>query len=295
MFVEAIELAAGWTRPIHTIVRYFGSDQVHPGAATLFFVNDEGWALTCKHVAQAFVVGDQLHGRRSEFNAERAKLSGNKKRQAEKALARKYGLERGKPLELQNRVINCVDGPVNLRIEMHPTLDVALLKFSDFTALSPTTFPVFAANGAALKQGKSLCRLGFPFPEFTNFAYNAKTDTIEWTDQGRNLSPRFPIDGMVTRHLVGPTGEAIGFELSTPGLRGQSGGPAFDTRGCVWGMQSARNHLDLNFDVDLEVYRDGGKRHVKESAVLHVGHCVHVDVLKDFMRQHDVPFSEQES
>jgi hypothetical protein len=57
-------------------------------------------------------------------------------------------------------------------------------------------------------------------------------------------------------------------------------------------MQSATNHLDLNFDVDLEVYRDGVKRHVKESAILHVGHCVHVNVLKDFMRQHIVDFNE---
>jgi len=60
-------------------------------------------------------------------------------------------------------------------------------------------------------------------------------------------------------------------------------------------MQSATNHLDLNFDVDLEVYRDGVKRHVKESAVLHVGHCVHVDVLKDFMRQHGLSFMEESS
>lgn len=293
MFTEAIELAAGWTRPIHTIVRYSGSDQVHPGAATLFFVNKDGWALTCKHVAHSFIAGDQLHAQRAAFIDECAKLSGNKKRAAEKVLERKYGFERGKPLELKNRVVNCVDGPLNLRIEMHPSLDIALLKFSDFTALSPTTFPVFAKDGSALKQGKSICRLGFPFPEFSNFAYDATTDCIDWTTDGRDQSPRFPIDGMVTRHLGGPNGETVGFELSTPGLRGQSGGPAFDTRGVVWGMQSATNHLDLNFDVDLEVFREGVKRHVKESAVLHVGHCVHVDVLKDFMRQHGVSFNEE--
>lgn len=292
MFVDAIELAAGWTRPVHTIVRYSGSNQVHPGAATLFFVNADGWALTCKHVAQTFIVGNQLHARYTDFRSKCAKLSGGKRRQQEKALERKYGFDKGKPIELKNRVVNCIEGPLNLRIEMHTTLDVALLKFSDYTTLGPTTFPVFASGGSALRQGKYLCRLGFPFPEFTNFAYDPASDTIDWTGEGRDLSPQFPIEGMVTRHLGGPVGEVVGFELSTPGLRGQSGGPAFDSLGQVWGMQAATNHLDLNFDVDLDVYREGVKRHVKESAVLHVGHCVHVDVLKEFMRQHRVAFDE---
>jgi hypothetical protein len=97
---------------------------------------------------------------------------------------------------------------------------------------------------------------------------------------------------MVTRHLGDAAGAVVGFELSTPGLRGQSGGPAFDTDGRVWGMQFGTNHLDLNFDVDVDVVRDGNKKHVKDSAFLHVGHCVHVDALKAFMQQHGVGFAE---
>jgi len=97
---------------------------------------------------------------------------------------------------------------------------------------------------------------------------------------------------MLTRHLVGEDGHVVGFELSTPGLRGQSGGPVFDVEGKVWGMQVATAHLDMNFDVDQEVIRDGLKRHVKDSAFLHVGHCIHVDVLKAFMRENDIQFQE---
>ena len=58
-------------------------------------------------------------------------------------------------------------------------------------------------------------------------------------------------------------------------------------------MQAATNHLDLDFDVDMEVLRNGEKRHVKDSAFLHVGHCVHVDVLKQFMRDNNVTFQER--
>ena len=292
MFVAAIERAAEFTRPIHTILRFFRSTEVHPSAASLFFVNADGWALTCRHVAQHVVAADQLQQRYQAFKAERDALAGKKRRQLERDLERKHGFGKGQVVEVKNVFVNCVDGPLNCAITPHPTLDIALLKFSGFTTLGCTTFPVFGRNGGDVKQGKFLCRLGFPFPEFTNFAYDAATDTIDWNQQGKQQTPRFPIEGMVTRHLADPTGAVVGFELSTPGLRGQSGGPAFDTEGRVWGMQSGTNHLDLNFDVDMEVVRDGNKRRVKDSAFLHVGHCVHVDALKAFMRDHAVNFAE---
>jgi hypothetical protein len=34
-------------------------------------------------------------------------------------------------------------------------------------------------------------------------------------------------------------------ETSTPGLRGQSGGPLFDAKGEIWGIQSRTNFLEL--------------------------------------------------
>lgn len=179
-----------------------------------------------------------------------------------------------------------------MTIQLHPKYDVALLKFTGFTKLMCNTFPVFAKNGADLKQGKFLCRLGFPFPEFKNFEYDPTSDNIRWTTEGRQETPRFPIEGMVTRHLLDPDGGLYGFELSTPGLRGQSGGPTFDTEGRVWGMQSRTVHLDLNFDVNMDLIRGSSKKRVKDSAFLHVGHCIYVDTLKQFMRDHRVAFAE---
>ena len=292
MFVNAIATASGFTRPIHTITRLWGETTVVPGAATLFFVNADGWALTCKHVATELVAAEQLSAKRAAFKAERAQLpAGKKSRPALRALERAHGFAGGVTWEMHHRFINCVEGSFQLEIRLHPALDVALLKFKHFTALRPTTFAVFAKHGDELKQGKSLCRLGFPFPEFTNFEYDADADQIRWTTTGRADTPQFPIDGMVTRHLNGPGG-IVGVEVSTPGLRGQSGGPAFDSDGVVWGMQSATNHLDLNFDVDMDVLRNGRTRHVTDSAFLHVGHCMHLNVLKQFMRDNGVSFAE---
>jgi len=189
--------------------------------------------------------------------------------------------------------MNCIEGGLNLTAQVHPTFDVALLHFQNYTKLLCTSFPIFPRNTTDLKQGKFLCRLGYPFPEFNNFAYDQSTNSIDWTNVGRDVSPIFPIEGMVTRHLLGANNEVFGFELSTPGLRGQSGGPAFDFDGRVWGMQSSTNHLDLDFDVNMEVLRNGQMKKVHDSAFLHVGHCIHVNILKDFMHQHNVAFQEQ--
>ena len=160
------------------------------------------------------------------------------------------------------------------------------------TTLACDHFPTFPADTTGLKQGKFLCRLGFPFPAFTNFAYDREKDLIEWTAGGRQDTPQFPIEGMLTRYLADEGGNVIGFEMSTPGLRGQSGGPVFDDRGRVWGMQAATNHLDLDFDVNQEVLRDGQTKKVTDSAFLHVGHCIHVNAMKDFMRTQGVAFTE---
>ena len=292
MFVTAIESAGRFTRAIHTAVRNYGSDLVEAGAATLFFVNAEGWALTCKHVAMVLVESERIAAQRTAFIQELSAGKGGKKmNRPARGLEQKYGFAKGKPFEVLSTFVQCVDQVTSLRITVHPDLDLALLKFEGGRLLCDA-FPVFAARGDELKQGKSLCRLGFPFPEFNNFHYDAATDSTSWTQEGRRDSPRFPLEGMVTRHLAGAGGTVVGFEMSTPGLRGQSGGPAFDVEGRIWGMQSVTNHLDLAFDVDAEVVREGRRKRVHDSAFLHVGLCVHVNVMKEFMKANNVSFSE---
>ena len=61
MFVNAIEEVKKYTRPIHTITRNYNSNLVKPGAATLFFVNELGCAVTCKHVAELILKADSVH------------------------------------------------------------------------------------------------------------------------------------------------------------------------------------------------------------------------------------------
>ena len=82
--------------------------------------------------------------------------------------------------------------------------------------------------------------------------------------------------------------------MSTPGLKGQSGGPLFDINGFIYGMQYATNHLHLGFDMkNKEITSEGKKIKVTNQPFLHVGHCVHVDQIKEFLTEHKINFTEQ--
>jgi hypothetical protein len=190
--------------------------------------------------------------------------------------------------------VNCVDSISGMTWHLHPDYDLAILKFNGFNKIFCNEFPVFMKDSKDILQGKFLCRLGFPFPEFSNYEYLEKTDEIVWNQSGMRESPRFPSEGMITRFLGGKKGDKYGIELSTPGLRGQSGGPLFDADGKIYGMQSLTKHLHLGFDIeDVEILAKGQVKKVSDYSFIHLGHCIHVDVIKDFLREHNVEFNEQ--
>ena len=295
MFVDAIDRVDAFTRPLHSIVRLYGHDEIIPGTATLFFVNEEGCAITCKHVADLIVQADFIQQNYRNFKGARRNVLREKNAaHLITQLENQFKLSSDTIIRVRNSFIGCVDQYQKLSIDTHPTQDLALLRFEGYNRLLYRSYATFLGDSTLVKPGRSLCRLGYPFPEFTNFRYNDSptVDDIEWTTTGRNTSPRFPIDGIVTR-LLSENNEITGIEMSTPGLRGQSGGPLFDTKGLIYGMQSATRHLHLGFDIeDREVMVNGRKSRVSNYPFLNVGQCVHVDVIKAFLREKEVKFYE---
>jgi len=292
MFVDAIERVDPFTRPLHSIVRLYGHDEVVPGTATLFFVNEDACAITCKHVAELIAQSDPIYHNYREFQGARRNVLREKNAaQLISQLETKFKLKPDTIIRVRSSFISCVDQFQELTIDVHPTQDLALLRFKGYNRPLYQSHAVFLGDSSRVKPGRSLCRLGYPFPEFTNFRYNSGTEDIEWTTTGRITSPRFPIDGIITR-LAGES-SVTGIEMSTPGLRGQSGGPLFDTNGLIYGMQSSTRHLHLGFDIEnYEVLVNGRKSRVSNYPFLNVGQCVHVDVIKAFLRERDVKFYE---
>ncbi len=293
MFVKAIEEVGQFTRPIHTISRNYNEKTVSPGAATLFFVNENGCAITCKHVIDLIGNRANINAHYDNFVKEKAAIGKNKYHQRIKTLEAKYHFKTDTLIQLNELFVGCTnDTNFNFKWISHPKYDLSILIFENFKNPLYQSHAKFLKDTSVLKQGKFLCRLGYPFPEFKNFQYNAATDTIEWTNSGQVETPRFPMEGMLTRHLV-DAGKIIGIEISTPGLRGQSGGPLFDEQGFVCGMQSNTNHLHLGFDMKKFEYHTGGKTiQINNQPFIHVGHCIHADIIKEFLAANKIKFYE---
>jgi hypothetical protein len=295
MFVQAIEEVARFTSPIQTIERAYNSTTVKPGAATIFFVNETGVAVTCKHVANLIPFSNQLAQNYQEFRKQREQFekSTNYNKKV-KELAQKFGFDTNPLCQLLIR-LNCCEGFDGIEVIPHPKYDLAIIRLINPRNFLYSSYAKFIKTGKEVKQGEFLCRLGFPFPEFNNFQYDPVADYIQWTNQGITHTPRFPIEGMVTRHLADETG-LFGIEMSTPGLKGQSGGPLFDKDGVVYGMQFATNHLHLGFDMkNKEVMANGEKIKISNyQPFLHVGLCIHAEVIKNFLREKGIQFYEAE-
>jgi hypothetical protein len=296
MFVKAIEEIQKYTRPVHTIVRHYHNNFIQPGAASLFFVNEMSVAITCKHVLEQLLAEHSINVHYANFKAEKkllgVKLDGKYKKQL-KDLETKYNYTSTEAVaQLKNFLMSCTDSPTFDYIP-HPTLDLAILKFKNVTQNHYTSYATFLKDTTPLKQGKLLCRFGFPFAEFTNFEYDSMNDEINFTNTGNANSPSFPIDGIITRH-VGEAGKIVGLEISTPGLRGQSGGPLFDTNGIVCGMQSHTVQYHMGFDEQkIEITSKGKRIHTINHSFLNVGRCIHVEAIKDFLKLNDVKYYEE--
>src|SRR6266404_95830 len=289
MFVTAVERASKFTGPIVISSRTVGG-KVTSGCGSFVIVNDEGWILTAAHIFNTDrVLAEQQKAhaeyleKRKEIE-ERADLNINKKR---KLISRLNFSD-----DWLSRVsfwwgqddLNCKQIYWNL------LADIAITKLENFKPAPNATFPKFGNPSVELPPGRSLCKTGFPFHSIES-SYDEESNTFRFAP-GALPIPRFPLDGILTRYQIVKNAtdntQAKCLELSTPGLRGQSGGPVFDKDGVVWGIQVRTHHLALGFQPELT---DHGKK-VAEHQFLNVGVAAYVSeiiaLLKKYNVKHDV-------
>ena len=78
----------------------------------------------------------------------------------------------------------------------------------------------------------------------------------------------------------------VQLETSSPGLRGQSGGPIFNTCGRLWGIQTATAHLPLGFEPE---FMEHGKMR-RQQQFLNVGRGVHGETIQGLLNEIGVKF-----
>lgn len=266
MFVDAIRTASSFTFPLIISNKYQdGTISSHLGSFVL--LNEEGWILTAAHIiAETKKHLDHLQEYRNYLHGDGVVI--NPKWILHHSLW--FGSD-------QHRIS---------AFHLLPENDLAIGQIQNFRPSAQQIYPKII-DPAAVVTGRSLCKLGFPFYEI-QAAFSG--DTFQYSPDIFPI-PHFPLDGMLTRELSGgsaPWGEVKWLETSTPGLRGQSGGPLFDQHAQLWGIQSMTRHLPLGFSPSVSQ----GSSTVDQ--FIHLGWSVHPEVICTFLDRYKVNYQRAE-
>ena len=287
MFVKAIESVSGAVLPMHIIRQRFGDSSVLPDIASLFFVNENGYAVTSKRIATILKASSAVEQQYQAYLNQKSQLKHDESyRFALKRLENNMKLSKDSVIRIRFSFMGCASGNVRVECTPHPKYDLALLHFVTDGSYLYKRHVTFAEQ--APKQGQTLCRLGFPIPEFRNFRYDAEQDTVTFTETGKTVSSTLALDGTVTRFLADEE-RTFGIETTNAGPVGMNGAPLFDTEGHVVGMQSGIGLMMLGADIKMNLPND---QHYVDRGALHLSVNIHPAVIKDFLRAHNVMFYE---
>lgn len=284
MFENAIKKSLDFIGHLKTVSRIYPGNDLIIGGATFIIINDEGWVITCKHVASQIGKMKSINSLHQQIQKEIRENPTT----PEQDIYSKHGVTQGKVVEIVMQITN-MKSVTSYTIIDHPTEDISLIKFNLRTPLSKRNYPVFSQTDSI--QGKFLCRIGFPFNEFSNFVFNQDEKMIKWTQNGVVNSRYFPLEGMHVRNIPDVDGGLTRFEISNPNIKGQSGGPVFDQYCTVYGMCTEIKSLDLQVPhLMYNPLTNTFSSHLPHQN-LPIGVCIHSRVMIDFMKANSVNYS----
>lgn len=241
MFVEACRKAAEFTRPlVVSSVRQDGT--VGTECSTFIVINKDGWIVSAAHVFDSFV----------KFQTDQNKIREIKEiNESRKGLLKTPSSEiKLDPALLTHHSMWWGWDGVNLRdVYVNRQIDVAVGRLEPFDSSWVKEYPVLIDPRRAAR-GTSLCRIGYAFLEIgSEFKEELNAFSIPKIDSERAL---FPNECIHTRSIDQGVSKDGGYrmdyiETSTPGLKGQSGGPILDRDGKLYAVQVKTSHLPLGF------------------------------------------------
>jgi hypothetical protein len=285
VFVAALKKAVEFTRPV---IVSTALEDGRCGASIGAFVvlNRDGWIVTAAHILDGItkvLEAQKAYNERAAKKARAEEISDAKERsRALKAVGfpEKDAIKDGS-------VWWGWDGASLTDVHILPEADLAVGRLERFDAANVKLYPDLRdPSNDTFTPGTSVVRTGYPFYPVKVSYHGA--NGFELTD----LPKFFPIEGIVTRFIQqvpeSVHGYFVGYvETSSPGLKGQSGGPLLDTNGAVCGVQSHTTHLDLGFAPAAP----SGPKGAKEHQFLNVGRAVHPTTLIGFLSANGVAHS----
>jgi len=282
MFSTACQLASQFTRPLVVSTRSYNG-RVDAAIGAYIVVNSDGWVVTAAHAFGALV----------KYNEDFKSI------QAYNALIEEADAKQLTGKDRRKLLVTAKPDPDWIT---HQSYWVGKdgLTFTDITLLAgdfaiarlvgdwdrPSCYPTFKSPESLL-PGTSLCKLGFPLIDVPcGFDETANSFSLSFP---QNLA-FFPLEGIFSRDVLSNdpvTGNVERYiETSSPGLKGQSGGPIYDRNGVVWGIQVRTQHYPLGFDTSLAV---DAKTKVG-AQFLNVGWGVHPHTIVEGLRTRGVAF-----
>lgn len=235
----------------------------------MVILNSDGWFLTAFHVIK------QLQ----DLDAERNAVLSHRAREREIRTSNDSPKSKQKQLQSIGKLGDDKteaysvwwgrDGVTVTDLGGVQSVDLGIGRLTPFDPSWVPGYPEIKDPNKDFDAGTSLCKLGFPFHAIQP-SYDAASNAFQLPAEAFPF-PLFPIDGIYTRTIIieeeQPSKYPLAFvETSTPGLRGQSGGPIFDTKGAVWATQAHTAHLELGFSPPVN-----GRPNQVEHQFLNVG------------------------
>jgi len=288
MLAKAYSLARFFTKPLIISMRFYDKTVECIGGAFVV-LNDEGWVITAAHLWESFFAYQQ---HTKELQAHKKQMEELKQDQSLTGKKRNKKLQRIKPnprWTTNHSFWWGWDGVSIKDVRALTEADIVIGRLEPFKRTMVQAYPTIKDPSKDLNPGTSLCKLGYPFHKLeASFDETKNAFTLA---PGVVPLPLFPIEGIYTRNAVGGKSKDGKYEIkfletSSPGLRGQSGGPIFDTNGTVWAMQSRTTHFPLGFSP--RVKKNGGE--VEENQFLSVGLGVHPELIIAFLTDNGIAF-----
>jgi hypothetical protein len=283
MFRQAFAKAKHFTKPVVAAAKTLDGKCIS-GIACFVVINSDGWILTAYHILETLTaIRENQLETRAYFDA----------------VAANEAEGHGRPQSLGPRFLGNVQhcafwwgSNVTKLVDAGgiKEIDLGIGRLDPFDPNSVTEYPVIKNTVHGYDCGASLCKFGYPFFEVP-ITWDSATNSFSSGPSAINF-PLFPLEGILTRFVRDPANDGkrpyslAQIETSSPGLRGQSGGPIVDRRGRLWGIQTTTKHLPLGFEPEFE--RDGKKQH--QSQFLNVGLGVHGETILGLLKEAGASF-----